>query len=77
MPYTVEITTPPMQIEGEEQAARMYQLPDPFGTPAEAKDAAVAHIAELGLDPASVLYTIFDREGAPVASNVALPAEAG
>lgn len=77
MPYTVEITTPPVQTEGEEKAARMYQLPDPFSTLAEAKDAAVAHIAELGLDPACVVYNVFDREGFTVASNVEQPAETG
>jgi hypothetical protein len=77
MPYTVEITTPPVQIDGEEQAARMYQLPDPFGTLADAKEAAVAHIAGLGLDPAIVLYNVFDREGFTVASNAELPAGAG
>ncbi|MBP1181753.1 hypothetical protein [Methylobacterium sp. PvR107] len=77
MPYTVEITTPPTEIDGEAQAARMYQLPDPFGTQAEAKEAAVAHIAALGLDPACVLYNVFDREGFTVASNVALPAGTG
>jgi hypothetical protein len=77
MPYTVEITTPPVQIDGQEQAARMYQLPDPFGTLAEAKDAAIAHIAGLGLAPDCVLYTVFDREGFTVASNDEAPAEAG
>jgi hypothetical protein len=77
MPYTVEITTPPMQADGEERAARMYQLPEPFGTVAEAKDAAIAHIAGLGLDPAGILYNVFDREGFTVASNAELPTEAG
>lgn len=77
MPYTVEITTPPVRADGEEQAARMYQLPDPFGTLAEAKEAAVAHIKELGLEPACVLYNVFDREGFTVASNAEQPAEAG
>lgn len=77
MPYTVEITTPPAQTDGGEQAGRMYQLPDPFSTLAEAKDAAVTHIAGLGLDPACVLYNVFDREGFTVASNAQEPAEAG
>ncbi|WCS28447.1 hypothetical protein LOK46_31515 (plasmid) [Methylobacterium sp. NMS14P] len=77
MPYTVEITTPPAQIDGAEQASRMYQLPDPFSTLAEAKEAAIAHIAGLGLDPAGVLYTVFDREGFTVASNADQRAEAG
>ena len=77
MPYTVEITTPPVQIDGEEQAARMYQLPDPFSTLAEAKEAAISHIAGLELDPASVLYNVFDREGFTVASSAAQLAEAG
>ncbi|MBE7199171.1 MAG: hypothetical protein INR70_15420 [Parafilimonas terrae] len=77
MPYTVEITTPPVQIDGEEQAARMYQLSEPFCTLAEAKEAAVAHIAGLGINPACVLYTIFDREGFTVASSADQLAEAG
>jgi hypothetical protein len=77
MPYTVEITTPPVPTSEGEQPARLYQLPDPFSTLAEAKEAAVAHIAELGLDPAGVLYTVFDREGFTVASNCEQPAEAG
>nr|WP_244435422.1 hypothetical protein [Methylobacterium sp. B34] len=58
MPYTVEITTPPVRIDGAEQASRMYQLPDPFSTLAEAKEAAIAHIGGLGLDPAGILYTV-------------------
>ena len=77
MPYTVEITTPPVHIDGEEQAARMYQLPDPFGTLAEPKEAAISHIAGLGLDPASVLYNVFDREGFTVASSAEQLAQAG
>jgi hypothetical protein len=85
MPYTVEITAPPAQVDekvdgkggGEEQAARMYQLPDPYGTLAEAKEAAISHIAGRGLDPARVLYTVFDREGFTVASNAEQPAEPG
>ena len=77
MPYTVEITTPPAKIDGEEQAARMYQLPDPFSTLAEAKDAAITHVAELGLDPAGVLFNVFDREGFTVASSAEQPVEAG
>ncbi|MEE7504899.1 hypothetical protein ACLBXO_25260 [Methylobacterium sp. C33D] len=77
MPYTVEITTPPVQSDGAEQASRMYQLPDPFSTLAEAREAATAHIAGLGLDPAGVLYTVFDREGFTVASNAEQDAEAG
>ena len=77
MPYTVEITTPPVQADGEEQAARMYQLPEPFDTVAEAKEAAVTHIAGLGLDPACVLYIVFDREGFTVASSAEQPVEAG
>ncbi|MCJ2103226.1 hypothetical protein [Methylobacterium sp. E-046] len=77
MPYTVEITTPPVQVDGEEQPARLYQLPDPFSTLAEAKEAAVSHIAGLGLDPAGVLYNVFDREGFTVASSAELLAEAG
>lgn len=77
MPYTVEITTPPMHIDGEEHASRMYQLPDPFNTVAEAKDAAIDHIKGLGLDPAGVLYNVFDREGFSVASSAEQLAEAG
>ncbi len=77
MPYTVEITTPPVRIDGAEQASRMYQLPDPFSTLAEAKEAAIAHIGGLGLDPAGILYTVFDREGFTVASNADQGAEAG
>ena len=77
MPYTVEITTPSMQIDGEEHASRMYQLPDPFSTVAEAKEAAVDHIKGLGLDPAGVLYNVFDREGFTVASSLEKLAEAG
>lgn len=76
MPYTVEITTPPAQIDGEDQPARLYQLPDPFSTLAEAKTAAVTHIAGLGLDPACVLYNVFDREGFTVASSAEQLAEA-
>lgn len=76
MPYTVEITKPAVDIGGEQQAARLYQLPDLFTTIAEAKDAADMHIGELGLDPASVLYNVFDREGFTVASNADQPAEA-
>ncbi|MBN4098235.1 MULTISPECIES: hypothetical protein [Methylobacterium] len=77
MPYTVEITTPPVRIDGAEQASRMYQLPDPFSTLAEAKEAAIAHIGGLGLDPAGILYTVFDREGFTVASNADQGAGAG
>ncbi|MGU3664031.1 hypothetical protein ACLBX9_07590 [Methylobacterium sp. A49B] len=77
MPYTVEITTPSVEVNGAEQAARMYQLPDPFSTLSEAQEAAIAHIADLGLDPSKVLYTVFDREGFTVASNADQPAEAG
>ncbi|MCJ2052339.1 hypothetical protein [Methylobacterium sp. J-070] len=77
MPYTVEITIPPAVVDNEAQAARMYQLPEPFGTVAEAHEAAVTHIEGLGLDPARVLYTVFDREGFTVASNAEQPAEAG
>ena len=77
MPYTVETTTPATDIGGEQRAARLYQLPDLFTTVAEAKEAAVAHIGELGLDPAGVLYNVFDREGFTVASNADQPAEAG
>ena len=44
---------------------------------AEAKEAAITHIAGLGLDPAGVLYTVFDREGFTVASNADQRAEAG
>ncbi|MGH1589268.1 hypothetical protein ACRBEV_14045 [Methylobacterium phyllosphaerae] len=66
-----------MQIDGDEQAATMYQLPDPYSTLAEAKAAAVTHIAGLGLDPACVLYNVFDREGFTVATNAEHPAEAG
>lgn len=77
MPYTVEITTPPVQVEGEEQAARLYQLPEAFSTLGEAKEAAIAHIAELGLNPACVIYNVFDREGFTVASNAELPVESG
>lgn len=69
MPYTVEITTLAAQVDGEERPARLYQLPDPFSTLAEAKEAAVTHIAGLGLDPSCVLYNVFDREGFTVASN--------
>jgi hypothetical protein len=76
MPYTVEIATPPIQIDGAEQGARMYQLADPFGTVADAKAAAMAHIEGLGLAPAPVLYTVFDREGFTVASNAGVPAGA-
>lgn len=76
MPYTVEITTPAVNVDGEQRAARLYQLPDLFTTVAEAKDAAGSHIRELGLDPASVLYNVFDREGFTVASNADQPAEA-
>lgn len=75
MPYTVEITTPPMLIDGEEHASRMYQVPDPFNTVVEAKEAAVAHIE--GLDPASVLYNVFDREGFTVASSAEQLSETG
>jgi hypothetical protein len=77
VPYTVEITTPPVRIDGAEQASRMYQLPDPFSTLAEAKEAAIAHIGGLGLDPAGILYTVFDREGFTVASNADQGAGAG
>lgn len=77
MPYTVEVTTPPMLIDGEEHASRMYQLPDPFNTVAEAKKTAVAHIEGLGLDPASVLYNVFDREGFTVASSAEQLSETG
>ena len=77
MPYTVEITTPPAQTDGEERATRMYQLPEPFGTVAEARAAAITHIAELGLEPACVLYNVFDREGFTVASSAEQLAEAG
>jgi hypothetical protein len=77
MPYTVEITTPSVEVNGEERAARMYQLPDPFSTLSEAREAALAHVAGLGFDPNEVLYTVFDREGFTVASNADQPAEAG
>ena len=77
MPYTVEIATPPADIDGTAQPARLYQLPDPFSTLAEAKDAAVSHIAGLGHDPAGVVYNVFDREGFTVASSAPQPAETG
>lgn len=77
MPYTVEIITPVIEIEGEEQASRLYQLPDVFTTVAEAKEAAGLHISELEFDPVSVLYNVFDREGFTVASNADEPVEAG
>ena len=51
MPYTVEITTPPVQIDGAEQASRMYQLPDPFSTLAEAKEAAITQ-------PSCITYAV-------------------
>ena len=77
MPYTVEITTPPVKSAGEEELPEMYQLPEPFDTVADAKEAAVAHIAGLGLEPAAIIYNGFDREGFTVASNIEQPAEAG
>jgi hypothetical protein len=77
MPYTVEITTPPGEIAGEQRSSRLYQLPDSFTTVAEAKDAASTHITEAGLDPETVLFSVFDREGFTVASNADQPVEAG
>ncbi|WP_244537381.1 hypothetical protein [Methylobacterium pseudosasicola] len=55
----------------------MYQLPDPYETVANAKEAAAAHIASLDLEPAVVIYSVFDREGFTVASSVEELAEAG
>lgn len=75
MPYTVEITTPPGELDGQQQLSRTYQLPDSFTTLAEAKDAASSHIRETGLDPATVLFSVFDREGFTVASNADQPVE--
>jgi hypothetical protein len=77
MSYTVEITIAEAPSPDGEIETRMYQLPDPFETVAEAKEAAVAHIGSLGLEPAAAIYSVFDREGCTVASNVDLPAEAG
>jgi hypothetical protein len=77
MPYTVEIITPAVEKDGEEQASRMYQLPDTFATVAEAKEAAGLHVGGLEYDPAGVLYNVFDREGFTVASNADQPVEAG
>jgi hypothetical protein len=76
MPYTVEITTPPVKSADEEQLPEMYQLPEPFDTVADAKEAAIAHIASLDLEPAAVVYNVFDREGFTVASNIEQPADA-
>ena len=68
MPYAVEITlaAPP---SAEEAEPTMYQLPEMFDTVADAKDAAVAHIATLDCDPTGVLYTVQNQEGLTVVVN--------
>jgi hypothetical protein len=77
MSYTVEITiAEPVSSDGEVET-RMYQLPDPYETVASAREAAAAHIAGLDLEPAVVIYSVFDREGFTVASSVDELAEAG
>lgn len=76
MSYTVEITVAePPSSEGEVDT-RMYQLLDPYKTVASAKEAAVAHIASLRLEPAVAIYNVFDREGSTVTSSVEQPVEA-
>ncbi|SFM77403.1 hypothetical protein SAMN05192568_105511 [Methylobacterium pseudosasicola] len=77
MSYTVEITIAEPASTDEEVETRMYQLPDPYETVANAKEAAAAHIASLDLEPAVVIYSVFDREGFTVASSVEELAEAG
>jgi len=76
MSYTVEITIAEPASSDEEIETRMYQLPDPYETVASAREAAVAHIANLDVEPAAVIYTVFDREGFTVASSVDELAEA-
>jgi len=77
MSYTVEITIAEPASIDEEVETRMYQLPDPYETVASAREAAAVHIAGLKLEPAVVIYSVFDREGFTVASSVEELAEAG
>jgi hypothetical protein len=77
MSYTVEITIAEPASSDKEVETRMYQLPDPYETVASAREAAAEHIASLDLEPAAVIYSVFDREGFTVASSVEELAEAG
>lgn len=77
MSDTVEITIAEPASSDETVETRMYQLPDPYETVASAREAAAAHIASVNLDPAVVIYSVFDREGFTVASSIKELAEVG
>ena len=69
MPYSVEITLDdPPSADGDD-GIPMYLLPDTFDTVAEAKDAAAAHVASLGRDPATVLYAVTDQNGLTIMTS--------
>lgn len=69
MPYTVEITlADPLSPDGDEDLP-LYLLPGNFDTVADAKEAAAGHIAELGRDPATVLYAVMDQNGLTVMTS--------
>lgn len=67
MPYTVEITLadPPSSEDG----LPIYALPETFDTLADAKEAAVGHIAKLGRSHSTVMFTVMDRDGITVATG--------
>lgn len=67
MPYSVEITLadPPSFEDG----LPIYPLPETFDTVADAKEVAADHIAKLGRPPATVMFTVMDREGVTVATG--------
>ncbi|TXN71592.1 hypothetical protein [Methylobacterium sp. WL6] len=70
MPYAVEISIADPSSLDEENMLPMYLLPDMFDTVADAKDAAAAHIAGLGRDPATVIFAVTDHNGLTIVTSV-------
>ena len=69
MPYAVEITLADPPSSDGDDGIPMYLLPDTFDTIADAKDAAAAHIASLGRNPATVFFAVTDQNGLTVMTS--------
>ncbi|MBB2964683.1 hypothetical protein [Methylobacterium sp. R2-1] len=61
----ITLADPPSAEDG----LPIYALPETFDTLADAKEAAVGHIAKLGRPRSTVMFTVMDRDGVTVATG--------
>ncbi|WP_244413471.1 hypothetical protein [Methylorubrum extorquens] len=61
----ITLADPPSSEDG----LPIYALTESFDTLADAKEAAVDHIAKLGRPPLTVMFTVMDRDGVTVATG--------